>query len=189
MDRVNAGPRLTIDGAIDEVRKHYEGEIVSVSQDGDDYRVKLKTTVGLYAITVHSASGGIADIQQVEAYEQPAGVDDGSVEPAVDPAMPEDVQTEGQSGVAPGERPSRPASPSGKTDAKDVLIKRETAISIALDKINGEVDEIELRESDGVRYYLVEVDTDDDREAMVQINAASGTIMSIAWDDDDDQDD
>ncbi|MGG4143846.1 PepSY domain-containing protein [Paenibacillus algorifonticola] len=69
-------------------------------------------------------------------------------------------------------------------------ISPDEAEAIALKEVKGKVEDIELKSSDRSRYYLVEIDTPDDREATVQVHAVTGAIMSITWDeDDDDQED
>ena len=37
--------------------------------------------------------------------------------------------------------------------------------------------------------YLVEIEANDGREATVEINAITGKINTLTWDDDDDDDD
>ena len=61
-------------------------------------------------------------------------------------------------------------------------ITEKEAVSIALGVVNGEVDDIDLEERNGVTYYFIEIETDDD-EATVQINAITGDVKSTIWDD------
>lgn len=54
----------------------------------------------------------------------------------------------------------------------------------------GRVKDTDIEEDGGMRYYLIEIETADGREAEVQLNAASGKVISVTWDDDhDDTDD
>ena len=46
------------------------------------------------------------------------------------------------------------------------------------------MDDIEAKNINGMTYYLVEIETNDDREATVEINAITGQINSLTWDDD-----
>ncbi len=62
------------------------------------------------------------------------------------------------------------------------------AREIAKKQVNGSIDEIWL-ESDGKQtYYLVEIKTRNEREAIVQIHAITGNVMSVTWDDHSDDD-
>jgi hypothetical protein len=45
------------------------------------------------------------------------------------------------------------------------------------------VDEIELRKLSKESYYLVEINTVDGREAVIQVNEITGIIMSVIRDD------
>lgn len=63
------------------------------------------------------------------------------------------------------------------------FISESQAIKIALQQLNGEVDSVDYEETADGGYYLVEVETKDD-EAVFQIHAVSGKVMSVTWDDD-----
>lgn len=64
---------------------------------------------------------------------------------------------------------------------------------IAKKQVNGDVEHIWLETKGDKTYYLVEIETQDDREAIVQIHAITGNVMSVSWDnhgqDDDKEDD
>lgn len=62
-------------------------------------------------------------------------------------------------------------------------ISEQEAMKIALEQVKGgKVDDVDLEESDGLYFYLIEVEQNDG-EATVQINAITGEVMSIVWDD------
>ncbi|TFD97560.1 PepSY domain-containing protein [Jeotgalibacillus sp. R-1-5s-1] len=62
------------------------------------------------------------------------------------------------------------------------IITADEAGNIALTAVAGEIDDIEQGESNGVPYYLVEIETEED-DATVQVNAISGEVINITWDD------
>src|SRR5699024_6003464 len=62
-------------------------------------------------------------------------------------------------------------------------ITSEEDIQIALDTVYGEVDDVDLEDEDGQLYYFIEIETEDDLEAEIQIHAISGEVISIEWDD------
>lgn len=85
-----------------------------------------------------------------------------------------------------GEKPtSTPAPP----PSRPALISEDRAIELALAQVAGTVEDVDLERKGDTRYYLVEIETEDGKEAQVQIQAASGKVMSITWGDDDDNDD
>lgn len=66
------------------------------------------------------------------------------------------------------------------------LLNEEEASKIALTEIPGVVDDVDLRDTDsGIPYYLIDIELEDGREATVEINAISGAIRSVTWDDDE----
>ncbi|MCG7378278.1 PepSY domain-containing protein [Paenibacillus sp. ACRSA] len=70
---------------------------------------------------------------------------------------------------------------------KPQFLSEKQAEQKALARVPGEVDDIELRGTNsGNPYYLVEIDLVDGREAIVQVNAISGAIRSVTWDEDED---
>jgi uncharacterized membrane protein YkoI len=100
-------------------------------------------------------------------------------------------RTKKQGGSRPEHEPEQPSQPETPTEAPEKsepdgkpasIITEKEAASIALSRVNGEIDDIELGEKGGISYYLVEVETEDD-DATVQINAISGEVMSISWED------
>ena len=70
---------------------------------------------------------------------------------------------------------------------KNVIITRDKAIEIALKQLRGEVDNVSFELTDDGGYYLVEIEQDnddsDDVEAVFQIHAITGKVVSVDWDD------
>jgi len=62
------------------------------------------------------------------------------------------------------------------------VINEQQAIKIAQQQLNGEVDSVDYEETADGGYYLVEIETKDN-EAVFQIHAVSGKIMSVTWDE------
>lgn len=69
----------------------------------------------------------------------------------------------------------------------NVIITRDEAIEIALEQLRGEVDNVSFEHTDDGGYYLVEIEQDnddsDDLEAVFEIHAITGKILSVDWDD------
>jgi uncharacterized membrane protein YkoI len=65
---------------------------------------------------------------------------------------------------------------------KNKLTEAE-ARKIAEKQVNGVVDHLFLETKSDVTYYLVELKTPDNQEAVVQIHAYTGNVMSVTWDD------
>ncbi|MGP7819454.1 PepSY domain-containing protein [Niallia sp. 01092] len=63
-------------------------------------------------------------------------------------------------------------------------IKEEAAKDIALKKIEGKIISIDLEEEDDQFVYEVEIETEKKEEVKLYINAYSGDVISINWEDD-----
>ena len=68
-------------------------------------------------------------------------------------------------------------------------LTKDQAITAALKEVLGEVDSFNTKEINGITYYLVEIEANDGREATVEINAITGKINTLTWDDDQEDDD
>ena len=71
--------------------------------------------------------------------------------------------------------------------SNNALISREQAIEIALGQLNGEVEDVEFEQTDDGGFYLIEIEQDndegDDVEAVIQIHAITGEVITVDWDD------
>ncbi|WP_052712201.1 PepSY domain-containing protein [Domibacillus indicus] len=63
------------------------------------------------------------------------------------------------------------------------MLTAEEAGQIALTKVPGTIEEAELGDEEEAGSYLIDIETKSGEEATVQVNAISGGIMSITWDD------
>ena len=76
-----------------------------------------------------------------------------------------------------------------ESTAEQALIKKQQAITIAKTQLNGEVQYTTYEETADGGYYLIEIESEDDREAVIQVHGVSGEILSVTWDDQVDDDD
>lgn len=75
------------------------------------------------------------------------------------------------------------SSESNKKNEPAKHLTETEATNIALKQVQGEVDNIWLESNDEQTYYLVEIETPDDQEAVIQIHAITGEVLSVTWDD------
>ncbi|MFC0394272.1 PepSY domain-containing protein [Paenibacillus mendelii] len=176
--RTETKPGITLNEAKQEVLNQYEGTIVSAESNGSSYLVRLQSETGLYELNVDKDHADITGIKSIERYTD--SVPDGTSSP--DNNQPTD----------PGTNPSpTPTSPTDLPDKEtvlnpDVFLNEDEAAKLALSKVDGTVTDLDIEKTHGKWYYIIEVETPDGREADVQINAASGAIQSVTWDDEDD---
>lgn len=178
---------MSTDEVVEEVLSQYPGgEITRTSLDGEVYRLELQSANGTYEMTVDARQGDIVSIQQL---------DEGASQPPTEPVEPTEPN--------PDIPPSEPADHGGKeaaggttggesgigSDSSEppaTMITKEYAIKLSLEKVPGKVEDVEYRENKSSRYYLVEIEREDGREATIQVHAITGKIMTVTWDDEDD---
>ncbi|WP_339163367.1 PepSY domain-containing protein [Siminovitchia sp. FSL W7-1587] len=194
---------LTIAEAKEIVQDMYGGDITEVSETNEAYLFTVKTKSGLYDIYVQRKDGDILKVDQKNP--EPA-------EAPNEQTLPEDkikeiihdqyggeinrlekkregdryfyyaVLNDGQSNqtIKVDAQTGSIVESSGKTSNG---ITEQDAAGIALQQVKGKVEDVDLKESDGLKYYLVEIESDQDQEATVQIHSITGEVLSITWDD------
>lgn len=71
----------------------------------------------------------------------------------------------------------------------DSIITEKEAIAIAEKHVKGTGDDTEFYQpSDQTPYYLVEVELEDDRDAVVQVDGYTKEVKTITWEDDEEND-
>ncbi|MGG4108730.1 PepSY domain-containing protein [Paenibacillus lautus] len=172
---------MSTDEVVEEVLSQYPGgEITKTTLDGGVYRLELQSATGTYEMTVNSRQGDIVSIQQLnERASQPPTEPDPDTPPS-EPADHGDKEATG--GTTGGES----GNGSGTSEPPATMITKEYAIKLSLEKVPGTVEDVEYRENKSSRYYLVEIEREDGREATIQVHAITGKIMTVTWDDEDD---
>lgn len=74
------------------------------------------------------------------------------------------------------------ATEESEQETQSKMLTDDEAIAIAKKQLNGEVDELSYRSTSDGGYYLIKID-DGEREAVFQIHALSGDVLSVTWDD------
>ncbi len=187
------------------VRDLYGGEIAAIKKTNDHFYIRLQSEIGLYDITIDQKSGEILGIEKKESDKSEQQLTVPEVKQLIKKDYPGKIEQlekrseNGQffyfaivrNGAVETTIKLNPVSgeiveSSKKTDTKEETvhgITEKEAIKIALNQVKGVVEDVDLEESDGLYYYLVEVEQDKEREATIQINSITGEILSITWDD------
>ncbi|EHS58350.1 PepSY domain-containing protein [Paenibacillus kribbensis] len=146
---------------IQSVLHQYPGEVLESRRLDHYYLIKLEREKGKYDIKVNVYDGIIESITRTQAYT--------------------DTRQESQN-HSPVSPPSKDISgPVSKPDPVSLVITEKEAAQLAAKAVNGTSDDIELHRNEKGLYYLVEVEIKDGREAVVQVNAVSGSIDSVTW--------
>lgn len=220
--RITSAEPFTENDAKQLVQDMYNGEMIAISSDKEQFQVTIQLETGTYDIFIHRETGEINRIARVEnpndkqimskeeikklVQEQQSGdmqelqlVKRGKVD--IYEAVVEnenefttyeiDAFTGKMLSVTKVEKErTKPDDGKNLTDhgeqSKTTIpkqISEQQAIQIALQKVSGVVDDVDLEVEDGLSFYLVEIERVDGQEAVVQINSVTGEVMSIVWDD------
>ena len=144
------------------VLEKYPGHIIDEQIEHDMYAVDLERETGTYKILVNMHTGEVMSLKKSDQPTASVNEETSSSQPKDDP------QTEEQENTA-----SEPVN----------KLTNEEAIQIALQQVSGQLDDLELEIVEGVSYFFVEIEHNNGSEAEVQINAITGEIKSVIWDD------
>ncbi|KAB2337092.1 hypothetical protein F7731_05555 [Cytobacillus depressus] len=144
------------------VEERYSGEVIGMELHNNQYKIEMKRNKSNYEINLNAKNGKIISFSERNS--------------SVIGSNQEHQNKENLDEMIP-KLPEKP-----KKEEK-VIIKKEEAIKIALKQIKGKIDDVNLESNGSLNYYLVEIETKDDKEVTVQINAITGEVISITSDD------
>jgi len=148
--------------------------------DVDVYRDHREYDVHIDAYTGKTLKSSLDDREDDDRYDD--GYDDDSAVATASPSASPSVT------VSPSPSPAPSASPSATAGANKPKLTAEQAKKIAADRVKGTVVKAKLDRDDGFLLYEIELRTDRG-EAEVDVDARTGKILSIDYDDDDRYDD
>ncbi|WP_211747984.1 PepSY domain-containing protein [Paenibacillus sp. Marseille-Q4541] len=206
---------LSAEAVEESVTSQYPGKVENSSLQNGQYHLRLSTDTGTYEVTVDGASGSILSIQQIsssvdtervilsrdkvkqkilsevegellflelipmgdhEIYKAKVMTKTERILLELDPYTAEELSRKTIS-IDEEEEDDR---------QKELFLTEEEVEKIALAEVAGKVEDTELRgESTSSPYYLVEIETASEKEAIIQIHAITGKIQSVTWDTED----
>lgn len=170
---------LTITQASEKVETLYAGKVKSFETKDEQYVMTMERNGALYDVQVDAMTG---DVLKLNLLQMAKKVDD--VKKTV-----EQLPTK-------KEQPSTPVETKETKAVSKAIITTDQAAKIAQQQLNGKIEYVVYEKQNDGGYYLVEIDGKKD-EAVFQIHALTGKIMSVTHDeheedhedDDDDHDD
>ncbi|MED3551369.1 PepSY domain-containing protein [Cytobacillus praedii] len=153
---------LSRNEAKDLVEKRYKGEITNIEQKDDKYVIEMDRNQIIYEIKLNASNGEVLSFSKIGSKKE---------------EQEQEPFEEGQ----PDQENQQELGEAGS--GTKVILSESAAKEIALKEVDGIVDDIDLETSDDLMYYLVEIETADDREAVVEIHASTGKVLSISFDD------
>ena len=188
-----------------QLEEMYEGTVDNLEIKEGVYMVNMTRAGALYVVAVDATSGTVLSMEQLsdmviktpmllaeneveeiieEEYEEVQEVTlNKSKEPPIYEAKTvkeTEVAVDATNGKIMDEKPQVSSS------SPSTLISKERAIEIALGQLQGEIEEVKFENTDDGGFYLIEIEQDnddDDLEAVIQIHAITGKVLSVIWDD------
>jgi uncharacterized membrane protein YkoI len=157
---------LSREQAEQAILNEYAGKVESLKLQSGDYVAELETAQGLYELQLDGATGEIISIVMLKR----------AAEPVVQPIPSASLDPSGGAAATPLPTPY----PSAQR-----VVPEDEAVRLALQEVPGELDDVDTGINASGAFYLVEINTSDGREAVVQVNAISGSIMSVTWEEPD----
>ncbi|MBR0628405.1 PepSY domain-containing protein [Bacillus altitudinis] len=185
------------------IAKDYNGNIINIDliNHKQDYTLTLENSNGIYQIIASSSSGQMKEMKQLKSYQKPneKNAELQAEEAAVKKVKGTVIQKKEKSDrfiftiqskkelyqvdvekdtfkVIEAEK-KKPTS----KEKKLTKITVEEAIQIAVKEVGGTVDDADLETFSGMLVFEVELDLPDGREAEVLVNAYTGDIEGITY--------
>jgi len=191
----SASAYLTKDEAKDKIQTQFPGEIVELELDEERnkkvYEVDIKGSDRFYELEIDAETGEVLKIEEklFNNQKEPNNQKNDDIpEVNVSQADDQDDQSKQDKKETKKVEANDDKDEENKSSKKSSIISIDKAKSIAKGLFNGKIDEIELDDDDGLRYYEIEMYSSTE-EAELKINAYTGELISISKEKHEDDDD
>ncbi|MEH7304885.1 PepSY domain-containing protein [Neobacillus drentensis] len=191
------------------IRERYQGEINQIKLADGQYHIEFEKQDHFYRIKLDAVSGKVLSFTQTGTKSPPLNpspvptLSEGEIKKIILSAADGTLtslekivngdQTIYKAEVKKGNKQTSltvDASTGKILSSNSTTIKESSkklteaeAKKIAQKQVSGSVDHIWLESNGKATYYLVKIKINDNREAIVQIHAITGNVMSVSWDD------
>lgn len=151
-------PGVTMAEAGEQLAEQYSGTLIKSAEVSGQYIYTIEAAEAQYEMIVDRETGELKEMTRIS-------------EPVVENEAKPPVDEQ----YAPKEKiaPAKESGPLTEAEAGE----------IALREVSGTIDEIEVGDEEDAGSFIVDINLPNGEEATVQVNAISGEIMSISWDD------
>jgi uncharacterized membrane protein YkoI len=199
---------LTRAEASELVQEKYNGSILDISEQSDVFHIKFAIDTGEYEVEMNRDSGEIRNLTRLvkETPPQEKVLTEAEIKEKVAQQQPGEIEkleqkqegkelyyyvivrhetkrTSLKMDAYSGEIVDTTTEEIKQPEQPAKRLTEAEAIQIALQSVSGKVDDIELEQSGGTIYYLIEIKREEDEDATVQVNALLGEVMSVTWED------
>ncbi|MDP1420505.1 PepSY domain-containing protein [Peribacillus simplex] len=202
---------LTKEEVNQTAKDKYPGTIIKTTKnEGEEYQIEMQLETGVYQITMDAKSGEVRSIKketihaaekttkktpkQLTQKEIKARISSQGELEQIDFVQEKDNAYYKAVVNKNNEKITLILDPYtgtiiDSTMVADSIITENEAIAIAEKHVKGTGDDTEFYQpSDQTPYYLVEVELEDDRDAVVQVDGYTKEVKTITWEDDEEND-
>lgn len=179
---------------INRVESLYNGSVEDITKNTEHYNVVFSDGAKVYEVLVDEEQGTFHHLTLLaQRDEKNVATNVSPQDETTEPAVSQSKETSNSSNTSSKDVPK--ATPESSVDKQatnntpvekpkitSIQITEQSATNIALQQLNGEVEDVELFSSADGGYYIVEIETDE-QEAAFQIHAITGKILSVVYDD------
>ncbi|MEI1421079.1 PepSY domain-containing protein [Bacillus cabrialesii] len=193
---------LSKEAVVKKIEASYEGEVTKATQSKDKktYDMTLENPKGTYFIKADAKSADILSMNRVKAVN-PSAMTEKEAEQLALNRVPGTVKKQTQQNrvaayiiqkedgetyevkVDMEAKAVMSADQISSKDQQKTRITKKEAKTIAERETGGTADDADLEEHEGTLIFEVDVDLPDDKEATVKINAYTGKVANIVYED------
>ncbi|MFC4355184.1 PepSY domain-containing protein [Chryseomicrobium palamuruense] len=154
-----------------QLERMYAGEVTALEVVGEEYKATITRDDGIYEVRTDRLYGNVFSLVKLQEGER-----------ITENSSPTQEEPSSAPETTPEPNEEKPAASSTRLTEQQIS-------EIALAQVQGTIEDIDFEESQDGGYYLVEVERpaqngdDDGPEATLQIQAITGEVLSIVWDD------
>ncbi|MFS0765771.1 PepSY domain-containing protein [Peribacillus phoenicis] len=200
---------LTEEEVNQTAKDKYPGTIIKTTKtEGEEYQIKMQLETGVYLISMDEKSGEVRSIKKETIVHSEETAEKTPQKQLTQNEIKARISSQGdleQIDFVQEKDNSHYKAVVNKNNEKitlildpytgaiidstmvaDSIITENEAIAIAEKHVKGTGDDTEFYQpSDQTPYYLVEVELEDDRDAVVQVDGYTKEVKTITWEDDE----
>lgn len=187
------------------VEEKYLGEIIKIEEANQQYSIDVERETGTYKVVIDMKSGNVVSLKRTNVakeIEANPSLTDEDIKNILSKKVPGTIisleQTKNseqivfEAVVKNAEKQQKVVIDGNSGEIIEVnpvesskRLSEQEAGQIALEHVPGQVDDVDSVNINGIIFYLVEIEANDEKEVIVEINSITGEVKSVTWDDDE----
>lgn len=183
------GHLMPVDEAVGLIENRYQGKVISVKQEKSSYQINMERQNKKYLVKMNARNGDVLAIDHsMDSGDTSENI---SLSEPTESEMHKEIWSDRdylilkrgklratEANFASAADPSTSDQLPGRLNEKEV-------IQIVKRQVDGRIDSIYFDKNGKVPAYLAKIKTTEGKEVVFQVEANTGEILSVAWDDDE----